>query len=173
MDTVHATEMLICDLCQTGWHRGCLKLDHLPAGEWFCPWCCKYQRPIAEVDSLYLGQLQPGSLMSPLQTLDDIQDLLDQCMPGARRTNAYLARLLNRAPGHSMFLQPETGLPECVVTMPHEMDALFNILHMPALREMTVVDCWAGTGTIAAACARAGVKHVIQADISPRRWSAP
>jgi hypothetical protein len=39
---------------------------------------------------------------------------------------------------------------------------------MPALREMTVVDCWAGTGTIAAACARAGVKHVIQADISPR-----
>jgi hypothetical protein len=168
LDTANATEMLICDLCQTGWHKGCLQLAHVPEGDWFCPWCCKYQRPISEAASLYVGQLPLASLLSPLQTLDDVQQLLDQCMPGSRRSTAYLAKLLNRAPGHSRFLQPDTEQPECVVTLPHEMDALFSILHMPALRDMVVVDCWAGTGTVAAACQRAGISRVIQADINPR-----
>ena len=67
-----------------------------------------------------------------------------------------------------MFLQPNTGYPECVVTEAHEIEALWDILHMPALRECTVVDGWAGTGSIAAACCRAQIQHVIQADINPR-----
>lgn len=36
-------EMLLCDLCNTGWHMGCLKpaLTKVPEGDWYCPRCAK------------------------------------------------------------------------------------------------------------------------------------
>jgi hypothetical protein len=167
-DAINAPVMLLCEHCFTGWHLRCLNLSETPEGTWFCPWCCMYQRPETELATLYVGALSPETLMSPLQNPADVQRLLDSCMPGAPRAPTYLARLLNRAPGQPLFLQSATGLPECVVTLPHEMDSLFGILHLDVLRSMYVVDCWAGTGSIATACTRIGVGNIIQADIHPR-----
>ncbi len=35
--------MLICDGCQSGWHKGCLDppLKRVPKGNWFCPECVR------------------------------------------------------------------------------------------------------------------------------------
>ncbi|KAJ7959833.1 PHD zinc finger protein [Quillaja saponaria] len=33
-------ELILCDLCPSSFHQGCLGLKDVPDGEWFCPSCC-------------------------------------------------------------------------------------------------------------------------------------
>jgi len=36
-------EMLICSNCYSGWHLSCAETSTVPSGDWYCPYCVKYQ----------------------------------------------------------------------------------------------------------------------------------
>ncbi|VFQ70978.1 unnamed protein product [Cuscuta campestris] len=33
-------ELILCDMCPSSFHPGCLGMMELPDGDWFCPFCC-------------------------------------------------------------------------------------------------------------------------------------
>ncbi|CAN1266605.1 Increased DNA methylation 1 [Linum perenne] len=33
-------DLILCDLCPSSYHQGCLNLTVVPDGDWFCPCCC-------------------------------------------------------------------------------------------------------------------------------------
>ncbi len=162
--------MLLCDLCNQGFHLGCVGLAEVPAGSWICPTCVQFGQPAvvagAAVLSCAVGSLAfDAACFSHVRSAAELGELMNMLMPG-RRSPSYLQRLFKRLPGGASFLQPDSGLPECVITRPAEISALLRCLNLRAVP--AVLDCWAGTGTIASVCTGAGVPLVLQADIHPR-----
>eukprot|EP00959_Pyramimonas_sp_CCMP1952_P314569 6584810-Pyramimonas_sp.AAC.1 len=47
--TDDAQTMLLCDICDRGWHMRCVRppLRAVPQGEWFCPRCVTATAPSA------------------------------------------------------------------------------------------------------------------------------
>ncbi|CAH9138619.1 unnamed protein product [Cuscuta epithymum] len=33
-------QLILCDMCPSSFHPGCLGIEELPEGDWFCPFCC-------------------------------------------------------------------------------------------------------------------------------------
>jgi hypothetical protein len=148
-------------------HLACVGLSELPATDvWFCPTCVRFFPPdgAATVCTAAVDMLSAAAL-NPLDSPGALGAWLHELMHGAWGP-AHVTRLFNCLPGQRNFVPHASGLPQCVATLRGEVDALLGCLWMGAVP--AVLDPWAGTGTIAAACAAAGVPVLLQGDIHPR-----
>jgi hypothetical protein len=96
-----------------------------------------------------------------------VEELLQRLMPGPW-TAGHITRLSNSLPGGSHSASAD-GSPECVVTLPQEVQVLTQFVHVDRLG--TVFDPWSGTGTIASVLQQSKVK-VLTNDINTQHPAA-
>ena len=101
-----------------------------------------------------------------LDTREGVLRALELLMPGEHGT-AHATRLSRQMPGQPNFLQKPgqhtPGEPECVHTMPGEVQRLLDALDFSTMHR--ILDPWSGTGGVAKMFRKAGV-HVVTNDIN-------
>jgi transposase InsO family protein len=152
--------MLICDYCNTGWHQKFLNPPYTgdPSKDpykWYCPYCVKLGRApatpqpantahAAYVASMALDQGRVSPQYVQTHSPQGVLRTLQYLMPGPWRIN-HATRLFNCLPGQKNFLQPSTGAPERVPTLPDEYTPLLMRVRWDHVS--TVIDPWCGTGS--------------------------
>jgi hypothetical protein len=100
---------------------------------------------------------------------DQLRQALQQLIPGDWRPN-HISHLATQLPGGSRFLQQsapqEPLMPECVVTLPGEVERLLQCVSLPLCG--TIWDPFCGTGTITAVLRAKGME-VVDNDICSHR----
>jgi transposase InsO family protein len=113
----HRGLMLICSNCACCWHKSCARVATVPEGDWHCPYCT---RSVAE---LHKTGVVPVALLSQLHTSEDVHRAMSDEYPGPH-SRAHVTRMFHRLPGQRSFLQPSSGIPECVITAEAEYESL-------------------------------------------------
>ena len=153
-------KMLMCDHCNTGWHKNCLRLARIPDGDWFCPYCVSLGRTCRVVSGKNGDQSGVKSALvatgastqlgfSPTrglryETSQEVYDALRLLMPGPW-TRGHATYLFNSMPGGKYFLAHGNLHPERVPTLPEEYEPLFRYIDFTKTR--SVLDPWCGNGS--------------------------
>ena len=158
VDSDRPNKMLMCDHCNTGWHKNCLRLTRIPDGDWFCPYCVSLGRTRRVISGRHDEsvaqqplQVMRASVQLPFsrneikyETSQDVYNALQLLMPGPW-TRSHATYLFHSMPGGRDFLAPGALHPERVPTLPEEYEPLFTRIIFAKIR--SVLDPWCGNGS--------------------------
>jgi transposase InsO family protein len=167
--------MLLCDLCQTGWHLGCLpqaqpvapKTLPAKAKAWYCVYCVRVGRvPVPVTATGVALSMQAvaamGSSRQELTSAEAVRVRLHREMPGPHGAGRAV-RLFNLMPGQPNFCEAFGHGSGFIRTPPEDYAVLRQAIDWDSLG--TVLDPWAGAGGTAAAFPR---HRVILTDVVNR-----
>jgi hypothetical protein len=164
----HPNHMLLCDICNTGWHMRCLQppLSKLPpkAAPFYCPYCVRLGRNLGR--SLLSASL--AVVQTAYASRTDLERTLAALMPGPW-SKSHVTRLFNLLPGQSRFAQAVHGVPQRVPTLLAEYDPLLRYIDWASVS--SACDPWSGNGTTAEAlrmCTATSTIDVTLSDIDPQ-----
>jgi hypothetical protein len=157
--------MLLCDLCQTGWHMDCLALAQQVApvtvprrGKgWYCSYCVRLGRvpvPVTAAGVVRWLDLADAALPLDLVSGAAVAARLQRDMPGPHGKGRGTA-LFNLMPGGPGFCEDSGHGSGFIATPAADYAVLAEAIHWDRLS--TLWDPWAGTG----GTARAFPQHTV------------